>query len=59
MADDKAVLKEIEIVMENMELNKEKIYFLSSSLSYSYKLISSTYMKKWSRLHGSLPCTVY
>lgn len=46
MADDKAVLKEIEIVMENMELNKEKIYFLSSSLSYSYKLISSTYMKK-------------
>lgn len=43
-ADDKAVLKEIEVVMETMEFKKEKMYFhfLSSLLSYSHKVISFT-----------------
>ena len=41
MADDQAVLKEIEIEIETMELHREKIYFLSSLFSYSHKVNST------------------
>ena len=55
MADDKAVLKDIEIEIETMELRKENIYFLSSLFSYSHKVNSTA----WKTSPGCMGLTLY
>ena len=55
MADDKAVLKDIEIEIETMELRKENIYFLSSLFSYCHKVNSTA----WKTGPGCMGLTLY